>query len=343
MGTKDTSPGEADAQGQAAQRTRGLPLRRGSSRAIVIGTILVLLATIFVAPDRVLVAVGVVVGVGLLTAWVLVVPRRLAPPVPAEILTRLDDNDRLEAINAQVKLQNDLRTTALQAVAGLAVLAGAVLGFQQLTEDRQQADATRELTLQGQASERFTRAIDQLGNDRIEVRLGGIYGLEQVAQQAPTNRLPVTEVLVAFLRRQIPRPAKPSSDPRPVGELGNRAPDAQAALTVLGRRQTAPGDPQLDLHELDLRGADLPGANLIGARLFGSNLGGALLNGAALAGANLFNADLTGAHLADANIRGANLDAELALADLHGATADQHTTWPDGFAPQDAGVRVEGR
>ena len=58
----------------------------------------------------------------------------------------------------RLKLQNDLRTTALQAIAGLAVLAGAVLAFQQLTADRQQATATQELTRQGQASERFTRA-----------------------------------------------------------------------------------------------------------------------------------------------------------------------------------------
>jgi hypothetical protein len=114
-------------------------------------------------PRVVLLTVGAAAVVGLLAAWVVVVPRRLAPPVLAEVLDRLGDRDRLEVTNAQVKLQNDLRTTALQTIAGLAVLAGVVLGFQQLTEDRQQATATRELTLQGQASERFTRAIDQLG------------------------------------------------------------------------------------------------------------------------------------------------------------------------------------
>jgi hypothetical protein len=84
-----------------------------------------------------------------------------------------------------------------------------VLGFRQLTEDRQQAIATRELTLQGQASEQFTRAIDQLGSDRLEVRLGGIYGLEQISQLTPANRLAVSEVLVAYLHRRSPGPAKP--------------------------------------------------------------------------------------------------------------------------------------
>jgi hypothetical protein len=174
------------------------------------------------------------------------------------------------------------------------------------------------------------------------LRLGGIYGLEQVAQQAPANRLPVTEVPVAYLRRLIPRPAKPSTNPRPAGALRDRLPDAQAALTVLGRRQTAPGDPPLDFHELDLRGADLQGAHLIGARLYRADLGSVDFSGADLYGANLFNTDLTGANLAGADLRGANLDAELGLADLHGATADQHTTWPDGFDPQRAGVQVQG-
>jgi hypothetical protein len=170
------------------------------------------IATTF-GPGKVLFTLGAIVLVGLLAAWVLVVPARLAPPPTTAMLDRLSDTERLEAANARLKLQNDLRTTALQAIAGLAVLAGAVLAFQQLTEDRHQAAADRELTRQGQASERFTRAISQLGSDRREVQLGGIYGLEQIAQQAPTNRLVVTEVLVAYLQRQAPRPAKPISNP----------------------------------------------------------------------------------------------------------------------------------
>jgi uncharacterized protein YjbI with pentapeptide repeats len=307
-------------------------------------------------PGMVVLAVGAVVVVGLLAAWVVVLPPRLVPPAPAQVLDALGDRERLEVTAARVKLQNDLRTTALQAIAGLAVLAGAVLAFQQLTEDRQQATATRELTLQGQASERFTRAIDQLGSDRREVQLGGIYGLEQIAQQAPANRLVVTEVLVAYLHRRIPRPAKPRPTPTSAEELRVRAPDAQAALTVLSRRQIAPDDPRLDLRTLDLRraglrratladadlrGADLRDADLTladlnladlnradlrGATLADADLGVADLRGATLADADLNRADLRRATLADADLRGADLagvnlgDAYLIRADLRGAT-----------------------
>jgi hypothetical protein len=201
-------------------------------------------------PRATLLAGGLVAVVGLLVAWVVVLPRRLAPPLPTEALEPLNARDRLALTDARLKLQNDLRTTALQAIGGLAVLAGAVLAFQQLTADRQQATATQELTRQGQASERFTRAIDQLTSDQPEVRLGGIYGLEQIAQQAPDNRLAVAEVLVAFLHRSSTRgAATPTGQPvdataRP-GEplLRVRAPEVQAALTVLVRRRPLVTDP----------------------------------------------------------------------------------------------------
>jgi hypothetical protein len=278
------------------------------------------------------------------------------------------------AVGIQPQLQNDLRTTALQAIGGLALLAGAVLAFQQLTADRQQAVATQGLTRQGQASERFTRAIDQLGSDRREVQLGGIYGLEQVAQQAPDNRLALTEVLVAYLHRRVPRPAKPPPSDTPVEDLRTRVPDAQAALTVLGRR-VEQGDPRLDLRALDLRRADLHSADLRRADLLDADLrraflldadlrdanlgdadlrraflgraflGRAVLRDADLRDANFGDADLGDAVLSGADLRGAVLsgaalgDAVLLGADLRGATADQNTLWPGGFDWQGAGVR----
>jgi uncharacterized protein YjbI with pentapeptide repeats len=197
----------------------------------------------------------------------------------------------------------------------VAVLAGALLAFQQLTEDRQQATATHQLTLQGQASERFTRAIDQLGSDRREVQLGGIYGLEQIAQQAARdNRLAVAEVLVAYLHRRAPRRAQPPPDATSVDELRIRAPDVQAALTVLGRRETVATDPPLDLRTLDLRHADLRGAILRDADLRGADLRSADLSDADLRAVDLQSATLSAAYLNRAVLH----DALLTRADLHG-------------------------
>lgn len=108
---------------------------------------------------QLLLAAGVL---GILLAAVVVVPRRVAPIPPVPTLARWEEQlthkERLELAEARLKLRNDLRTTVLQAIAGLAVLAGALVAWQQLAEDRYQANATQELTRQGQASERFTRA-----------------------------------------------------------------------------------------------------------------------------------------------------------------------------------------
>src|SRR6266540_2916197 len=165
---------------------------------------------------RALAGLALVAGValaGALVAWVVVLPARLAPPVPAQELAQITDpKARLEAADARLRLRHDLRTGALQTLAVVAVLAGAVLGFQQLTEDRNNAAADRELTRQGQASERFTRAISQLGDKRVETRIGGIYGLAQIAEQAPDNLVPVGRVLLAYINR-LPRPKPPPAAP----------------------------------------------------------------------------------------------------------------------------------
>jgi hypothetical protein len=204
-------------------------------------------------PRQVLLALAAVVVVGILVRWVVVILRRWGPPLTQDQLAGLKEGrERLELVDARTKLRNDLLGTALQFTVALAVLAGAIVAFLQLTEDREQAAASRELTRQGQASERFTRAIDQLGSDRQETRIGGIYGLEQIAQQSPETRLAVAEVLAAYLRRRARRPAKPFDDTGPtrLQQLRVRAPDVQAALTVLVRRQVTSSDPPLDLSAL---------------------------------------------------------------------------------------------
>jgi hypothetical protein len=53
-------------------------------------------------------------------------------------------------------VQNQVRTTLLQGLAGVALLVGAYFTYRQLGTVRE-----------GQITERFTRAIDQLGHDRL--------------------------------------------------------------------------------------------------------------------------------------------------------------------------------
>jgi hypothetical protein len=82
------------------------------------------------------------------------------------------------------------------------------------SQERTQAGAqeTLRLTEQGQITERFTRAIEQLGatddkgEKKLEIRLGGIYALERIAWDSPERDYStVMEVLTAYVRENTPQ------------------------------------------------------------------------------------------------------------------------------------------
>jgi ABC-type multidrug transport system fused ATPase/permease subunit len=50
----------------------------------------------------------------------------------------------------------------------------------QLAQAQESTEHTMRLTEQGQITERFTRAIEHLGSEKLEIRLGGIYALERI-------------------------------------------------------------------------------------------------------------------------------------------------------------------
>jgi hypothetical protein len=222
-----------------------------------------------------------------------------------------------------LKAVQDLRTSILQGLGGLAVLAGAVVAALTLRETSRQNRAVLELQRRGQVTERFTRAIDQLGqrgDDKLDVRLGAIYALEQIARDSTELHWPIMEVLTAYLREHGSSTDQ-SFDPRfPIDQPYDprfRIPsDHQAIATVIGRRRAEqdPGDQRLNLRGVDLRAADLRWAQLRGALLLESllmraNFEGAHLEQALLMGAHLERANLQGAHLEEANLQQAFLNA----------------------------------
>jgi hypothetical protein len=181
------------------------------------------------------------------------------------------------------------------------------------------------LSRQGQVTDRYTKAIGQLGDDELDVRIGGIYALERIARDSRRDHPTIMEVLAAFVRdhsgEQWP-PAEPSAEPP---ERTTR-PDVQAAATVIGRR-TAGYDSRpisvdgAHLTKADLAGADFTRVTLKGTDLTGADLKEAILNGANLTGADLRGANLGLAHLTKANFEKAILaDANLDFAHLAGAT-----------------------
>jgi uncharacterized protein YjbI with pentapeptide repeats len=220
--------------------------------------------------------------------------------------------------------------------------------LQQLEQSRNELEINRE----GQITDRFTNAIDQLGktdeenppNPIEEIRLGGIYALEQIALDAPDKyHWPIMQVFAAYLRRYAPW----QDDPSKVN-LGSA--DIQTVLDVIGRRSRHFGmgeDEPLLLGRLDLSNYSFPenahlehalldnthfetsglsGVHLRNAYLKGAHLQGAYVDGADLSEADLRGAHLEGTHLWDADLTGANLsDAYLTATILSGATLSEET------------------
>jgi hypothetical protein len=56
------------------------------------------------------------------------------------------------------------------------------------------------LSREGQVADRYTKAIEQLGSDKLDVRIGGIYALERIARDSKKDHPTVMGVLTAFIR-----------------------------------------------------------------------------------------------------------------------------------------------
>ena len=190
------------------------------------------------------------------------------------------------------------------------------------------------LSREGQVTDRYTKAIEQLGSDKLDVRIGGIYALERVARDSARDHPTVIEVLTAFICEHS-REQWPPSGPNDDQERSTR-PDVQAAITVLGRRRASRD------HGLDLGRVDLTGANLYFANFAGSILSGSILAGANLFSANLARANLTGADLGHADLTGAILaGAFLTGADLTGARWPGNAPVPEGWTLDTGTGRLE--
>ena len=195
------------------------------------------------------------------------------------------------------KAENDARATLAQIVGGFAVLIGLYFAWTNIS-------ATKE----GQITDRFYKAIEQLGatddkgNPKLELRLGGIYALERIARDSERDHWPIMEVLTAHVREHAHIHLPVAQDPTPL------ATDIQAIMAVIRRRERnyEKGDQRLDLHQTDLHGANLTHAYLTDTNLMDTNLTGANLTGACLTHANLARAYLTYANLASANLTGAH-------------------------------------
>jgi Pentapeptide repeats (8 copies) len=199
------------------------------------------------------------------------------------------------------------------------------------------------LSRQGQITDRFTKAVEQLGREELSVRLGGVYALERIARDSPEDQPQIMEVLTAFVRERAPELARPRGSPlahlwsarstkaRASAAGGERpATDVQAVLAVLGRRELKYDRFLLDLSETNLRGARLAGAKLQRVKI----------EGAVLEGVEL---DLSDRDVQDPTDLEQDFDRGTRRGALLDANFDDATKLPEGVTAADAVAKYGAR
>lgn len=219
--------------------------------------------------------------------WVpLVLTRSPRPTTAAEVLAA----------------QNSVRTVCVAALVAVGTAAATVVAWRSYTMNRA-----------GQFTDRYGAAVAQLAADAPEIRIGGCYALESLAEESATYRAPVHEVLSAFLRNHpAAQPTAPGLPVLPlVGETAafeTAAQDVQAAFAVLGRLPRDPRERPLDLRRAGLAHSEANNCDLSRAWLHQCDLQKAHIRDAKLVGAGLNRADLRCAGLDRSDLRHARID-----------------------------------
>lgn len=187
-------------------------------------------------------------------------------------------------------IQNGVYTTLVQALGGIILSITAYIGYCnfKVTEDKQ-------------VTERFSKSIEHLGNEKIDIRLGGIYALEQISIDSSKYHWTIMEILSAFVREK----SKETSSKK----LEKMKEDIQAALTVMNRR-CAEQDPQgkkINLMQVNLKLVEFQAANISGVNLSRSDFTSANFSGANFSNSDLMNSDFSFANFSDVNFSGSDL------------------------------------
>jgi hypothetical protein len=275
--------------------------RKGSSLSQLLTTI-----------DHSLVKWVVPIGFG----FALVLAVSIVIPIGVDIYQSWRQVDTDERVKAGIEL-----------IQLIATIVGGVAIFWNLVIARQQLAASQEQHI----TDRFSKAVEQLGHEKTSVRIGGIYALRRIAQDSPRDHWTIMEILTAFVRDRRGLGGEDSST-KPV----RFDKDVQTVVSVLGRREVClePKDASLYLNYNDLRGLSFTDSNYNFTQFHGSDLRGVSFNRcqlresrfwkANLAEAKFRDVDLSGADLSEADLRGADLEncklkgANLTQANLAG-------------------------
>jgi len=127
------------------------------------------------------------------------------------VQSALPTADKMSA-KEQAEFVDSQRNTLVSGLGTVATIAGGIvlilnfsLARQRLSIDVEKIADDRKLSEARLTAERFSKAIEQLGNSNIHIRIGGIYSLEQLVENSISYQWTVIEVLSAFIRETVSR------------------------------------------------------------------------------------------------------------------------------------------
>ncbi|WP_160049420.1 pentapeptide repeat-containing protein [Nocardiopsis sp. JB363] len=169
---------------------------------------------------------------------------------------------------------NTVTTRAFAAVAGLGGVAFLVIAFrkQRTTELSENRDEVRLF------DERYRSASDQLGSEEAVVRLAGVHALAQLADDAPTDREDLVQMVINLLCGYVHMPRSSASETHQ-GREAHEVSDYEkreeriisAILAAISSRLRMPAH-RWQGKEFDFRGARLPRVSMSHLRLHEVNM-----------------------------------------------------------------------
>lgn len=250
---------------------------------------------------------------------------------------RGDDADR-----ARLESVRTVGTIVLGAGGAMALLLAA---RRQQTAERELATKRRDLLLREQANddvrhdaaerritEGYIRAAEQLGSDAAPVRLAGLYALDRLGQDNPSQRQTIAGVVSAYLRMPYDLPAEPPGPEvaeRERAEYRGRLQEREVRLTaqriLTGHLDQKYGDGCRCWEDIEI---DLSGAFLVDFKLKDCQISDSRFVGARFVGNTFFlGVDFTG----DTRFDGAEFDGEtwFSEATFSGSTRFDHSVFND--------------
>jgi uncharacterized protein YjbI with pentapeptide repeats len=198
----------------------------------------------------------------------------------------------------QTETKLDIVKIALAAGAGAGGLVTLLLGVRRQLLEEQRADEARRDADERRVIDLYTRGVEQFGSERPEVRVGGLYALERLADENPDLREQVVDIVCVLLQSV-------SRSNRTRGRLPQDVEDKCLQLLLDHLAFESPylyhksywGVGLLDLSGAHLRGRDFlaikvdtmhfyatvfeRGANFQGAKIRGADFGSAIFKGPA--------------------------------------------------------------